>query len=111
MIKLKCSNDKCAFTYSVSEGEFEEYAKTYHSFCMICGAKLDVVNLEEIVRTDIDTEIRDNVSMWFRTLGIEYTLEMIERHKDLAVYRLYKAEIERRGLKLSPESGQSENNF
>jgi hypothetical protein len=78
---------------------------------MICGAKLDVVNLEEIVRTDIDTEIRDNVSMWFRTLGIEYTLEMIERHKDLAVYRLYKAEIERRGLKLSPESGQSENNF
>lgn len=43
------------------------------------------------------------VYFWFRQLGIEYTLELIERHKELAVYRLYKAEIEKRGLKLKGE--------
>ena len=100
MIKLKCNNDHCKFSYSVSEKEFVEYGKMYHAFCQICGSKLEVVNLEELVRKDIDTEVKENVDMWFARLGIEYTLELLERNKDIPIYRLYKAEIEKRGLKL-----------
>lgn len=100
MIKLKCSNENCAFTYSVSEKELEEYGEHYHTFCMICGSKLQVINLEEIVANDVEQKVKEYIDLWFRTLGIEYTIEMIERHKDLAVYRLYKAEIEKRGFKI-----------
>jgi hypothetical protein len=100
MIRLKCINDNCAFTYSVSEEEFKEYGKHYHQFCMICGSKLQVDNLEEIIVKDTEEKVKEYIDLWFRTLGIEYTIEMVERHKELAVYRLYKAEIEKRGFKI-----------
>lgn len=99
MIKLKCSNISCNYIYEVTQKELEDNPQ-YHRACLICGSKLQVDNLEEIVRLDVEQRVKDYVDLWFRTLGADYTLEMIERHRDLAVYRLYKDEIERRGLKL-----------
>lgn len=100
MIKLKCQNPSCAYCYSVSPKELEEYGKLYHNICMICGKRLDVVNLEEIIKKDIETKVKEYVDLWFKTLGIEYTLEMIERNKNQACYRFYKTELLRRGFKL-----------
>lgn len=100
MIKLKCQH--CKYEYSITEEELRDNGEL-HKYCFICGGVVDIINLEEITRKDIDTEIKENVDLWFRTLGIEYTIEMCERHKDLAVYRLYKEEIEKRGLKLKGE--------
>jgi hypothetical protein len=97
MIRLKCQH--CKYEYSISEEELRDNGELY-KYCFVCGGIVDIINLEEIIRKDIDTEVKDNVDIWFLKLGIEYTLEMIERHKNLAVYRLYKTEIEKRGFKL-----------
>jgi hypothetical protein len=99
MIRLKCINETCNFIYSVTEKELGDNPQ-YHRTCMVCGSILKVDNLEEIIEKDIEKQVKEYIDLWFRTLGIEYTIEMVERHKDLAVYRLYKAEIEKRGFKL-----------
>lgn len=102
MIKLKCVNDKCNYIYQVTQKELEDNPQ-YHRVCIICGSKLQVANLDEIVKLDTEKKIKEYIDLWFRTLGIEYTIEMVERHKDLAVYRLYKTELENRGFKLKGE--------
>jgi hypothetical protein len=104
MIRLVCINEYCKYSYEVSEAELKEYGK-YHEKCLICGSKLEIADksLKEIVKQDVDTEIKNNVDIWFKQLGIEYTIEMVERHKGTAIYRLYKAEIEKRGFKLKED--------
>jgi len=71
--------------------------------CPFCGQKLRIQNLNEIITLDTEQTVKEYVDLWFLKMGIEYTIELIERHKDLAVYRLYKAEIEKRGFKLRGE--------
>jgi hypothetical protein len=101
MIKLVCINENCKYSYQVSENELKEYGQ-YHKQCLICGSKIEVAkeSLDEIVKLDIEERVKNNVSEWFAELGIEGTIELIERNKALAVYRLYKAEIEKRGFKI-----------
>lgn len=99
MIILKCINNICGYSYKVTQKELEEYPN-YHSSCFICGSKLKVINLEEIIVKDLEKKVKDNIDEWFRTQGIEATIEMVERNRDLAVYRLYKVELEKRGFKL-----------
>ena len=106
MIKLRCKNDHCNFCYCVSEKEFEEYGKSHHSRCMMCGSLLEVVNLEEIIEEDLETQVKNNVTRWFRKDGIEATIELVERTRTSftgRVYELYKNEIERRGFRLKGE--------
>jgi hypothetical protein len=97
IIKIRCKN--CKYEFSICEEELRNNNELYN-YCFLCGGKFEVINLEEIVIKDIETEIRNNITLWFNKLGIEYTLEMIERHRTLAIYKFYKVEIEKRGLKL-----------
>lgn len=99
MIKLRCVNPDCNYCYQISKKELEEYGQ-YHKVCIICGSLLQVDNLKELVKLDLEQRIKNYVDKYFKTLGIEYTLELIARHKDLAVYRLYKTELEKRGFKI-----------
>jgi hypothetical protein len=99
MIKLKCSNDKCGYSYELTEIELRENGN-YYVFCFVCGAKNKVTNIEEIVEKDLETQVKENVDLWFKKLGVEYTLEMCERNKNSVCYRLYKTELEKRGFKL-----------
>lgn len=102
MIKLICINNKCEYSYRVTESELTEYPQ-YHKTCLVCGSKMKISkeSLEKIVSADVDTQVKDFINKWFNELGIEGTIEMIERHKNQEVcYRLYKAELERRGFKL-----------
>ena len=97
MITFKCTS--CFYSYQVSEKELKNNPN-YHRKCFLCGGNLEVDNLDEIVREDIEVKIKENVDYWFIKIGIEATMEMLEENKDLAVYRLYKIELKKRGLKL-----------
>ena len=97
MIKLKCINENCAYCYEVSENELKEYGE-YHKKCLLCGHQLEVANLDEIVKLDIEKRAEEYINLWFRELGIEYTLELVERHKDEAVGRIYVDILKRKGL-------------
>ena len=54
MIKLKCINEQCNYSYEVSKTELEEYGQ-YHTNCLICGSKLEVAkeSMKEIVEKDL----------------------------------------------------------
>ena len=97
MIKLKCL--VCGYIFEVSEYELRTFPD-YYDKCFLCNGQLRVENLEEIVKYDIDKQIKEYLDKWFNELGVEGTIELIERHKDQPSYRLYKAELERRGFKL-----------
>jgi len=94
-LKLKCED--CGYSYEVSEAEMLTCGE-YHVKCLMCNGIIKVENLDEVVHLDMKKRVRDYVSKYFQTLGIEYTLEMLERNKDQACYRLYKAELKRRGF-------------
>ena len=99
LIKLKCSNKDCEFSYKVTLTELEDNPQQ-HRFCMICKSKMQVNNVEEIVNEDLEQKIKTYINKWFKQIGIEATIELCERNQDLAVYRLYKEELKKRGFKL-----------
>jgi len=97
MIKLTCISEVCGYSYSVSETEFRENG-LYYVRCLVCGSKNKVSNLEEIVEQDIYKKAEEYINKWFAELGIEGTLEMIERNKEQATYRIYVELLRKRGL-------------
>lgn len=101
LIKLKCLNEVCEYCIEVSEKELIDNSQ-YYERCLLCNSKLKITkeSLNEIIKKDLETQVKENVDKWFRGFGIETTIEICERNKDLAVYRLYKAEIEKRGFKI-----------
>ena len=100
LIELKCINENCSFFYSVSEKEFLEYGKIYHSNCMICGSKLEVDNLKEIVEKDLYQRAEDYINKWVVEIGWDRTLDLIQRNKEQSCYRIYKEILEKRGFKI-----------
>lgn len=102
MIKLKCSNEDCYYQYEISEKELKDNA-IYYMNCVVCGGKIEVENIDEIVSEDLKNQVKNNINKWFKGLGVEYTLEFIKRNQEITpekVYQLYQEEIEQRGLKL-----------
>ncbi len=95
LLKLICKNNH---RLDVPEENFRENPEWYN-YCGICGAKFTLYNTEGIVKQDLQQKAKRNIDLWFKTLGIEYTIEIIERNKNQACYRLYREELERRGLK------------
>ena len=58
------------------------------------------MNIDDTIRKDIYERANDYLDKWFSELGIEGTLELVERNSEMAVYRIYKELLENRGLKL-----------
>jgi hypothetical protein len=98
MIKLKCTNKNCQYSYSISETEFIENGN-YYTHCLVCGAKNEIDNLAEIVDEDIVKEIEKRVSQYFKELGLEYTIQIIDHLAEGKTKELYKKELRKRGLK------------
>lgn len=94
MINLKCSN--CNFVYLVSEKDITDYG----NFCIICGNKLQVDNLDEVVKKDIYQRAEEYINTWVKELGLEGCIELLERNKNQACYRIYKEILEKRGFKI-----------
>jgi hypothetical protein len=103
MIKLKCLNGDCNFIYSVSEKEFIEYGQNYHKNCILCGSKLKVDNIEEIIKQDIYKRAEEYIDKWVAEIGWDNTIDLIKRNSNQACYRIYKEILEKRGFKLKGE--------
>jgi len=107
-ITLKCSNKECSYGYKVSEKELEEYGETYHSKCLICGSKLEIVqgSINDLVKFELFKRAEEHLYKWFNQLGLEGTLELVERHSNQACYRIYKELLEKRGFKINEKINQ-----
>jgi hypothetical protein len=94
-------NDVCAYSYRVSENELKENPNI-HSHCFLCGSQIKVAkeSLEEIVMLDLYKRAEEYINRWMQELGAEGCIELVERNKNLAVYRIYKDILERRGFRL-----------
>jgi hypothetical protein len=99
LIKLRCKNPVCKYNYEITEAELIDNGEL-HRFCLMCGGENEILNLEEIVDTDIERQVRDNINKWFKSEGIERTIEICEKHKSSAIYRLYQAELKKRGFNI-----------
>ena len=97
MIKLKCLNPDCNYIYQVSPVELEDNPQ-YHKSCIICGSKIKVDNVEEVVKKDLYDRASELLNSWIRTLGIEGALELCERHKDEATGRIYMELLRKKGI-------------
>lgn len=95
-IKFRCKN---GHELQIDEYLLIENPQSYR-YCF-CGEKLSIVNINEIVIQDVDEQVKNNISKWFKTEGIEATIELIERNKywlPEKIYNKYREELQRRGL-------------
>jgi hypothetical protein len=101
LIKLRCKNSQCLYTYEITEAEFLDNW-SLHKYCLNCGGANEVVNLSEIIDIDIRLRIKNEVDKSVQEKGWDNTLDMIKRHKDSMpyIYQLYVDEVSRRGFKL-----------
>lgn len=88
---------RCRKEYKIPEEQLKDNLQSMR-FCE-CGGKLSIANVEEIVAQDLEVTVRNNISLWFRELGIEYTIQIIDNHKEPEVKKLYIKELQRRGFK------------
>jgi hypothetical protein len=103
MIKLRCLNEICEYCLEVSEKEFTDNPQ-YYVRCLVCGSQLKVVNLEEVIKFDIETQIKENIDKWIKLYGYDYVIDLIKKYKDYyAVGRLYLKELKRRGFTIKKE--------
>jgi hypothetical protein len=89
MIKLKCVNNKCAFSYEITSKELEDNPQ-YHKVCLVCGSQMKVDNLDEIIELDLYKRAEEYIKLWIKELGLEGCIELIERNQDQSCYRIYK---------------------
>lgn len=66
--------------------------------CPYCGEKLKIANLEAIVSEDLRKKVKENIKKYFSVMGIEATIEMCERNKNIPGINLYFDEFKKMGL-------------
>ena len=64
----------------------------------ICKHSLQINNLNKIIKNDVTIQVKQNLHKWFNNLGIEGTIELIERNKDQSITLLYFNELKKKGL-------------
>lgn len=98
LIQFYCDNHCADF----EKDEFEIiYQKQSFTHCAFCGQKLHIKNLEELIEFDIEMRVRTNIDKWVKEIGWDNVLDLVQRNKEQACYRLYKAELEKRGFKFN----------
>ncbi len=95
IIQFKCNG--CGNIFTKEEFEIIEQNQSFRR-CSLCGEKLMVSNLEEVVTEDLSIRIKNNINKWFKEYGIEATIELINRNREQACAKLYIEEIQKRGL-------------
>jgi len=101
-IRFKCSNPICDVEFEKTEEEMKLNPEGLR-FCWKCGKKLSIVNTEEIVETDIQTQVKNNLDSWIKEMGLEGAWELIERNSYSPMARLYFEEFRKRGIDLHKE--------
>jgi uncharacterized protein YuzB (UPF0349 family) len=95
LIKFSCKKHCADFTKDEMEIIYQRQSFTH---CAFCGEKLYISNLVEIVKRDLEERTKNNIDKWFSEIGVDNTLDLIQRNKNQSCYRLYKEELERRGF-------------
>jgi len=95
-IKFSCSKNCANFTKSEEQLRVEKVI----THCPFCGQKLTIQNLEEVVLLDCEIKIKEYIDLWASIIGWDNTLDLILKHKEEAIGRLYVAELNRRGFKI-----------
>jgi len=101
IIKFYCINHCNDFTKTEEELQRERVI----THCASCGQKLLISNLPDIIENDIYILAEKNLNKYITELGIEGAIELLERNREQSCYRIYKALMEKRGLKLKGEIG------
>jgi len=97
LIKFIC--DKCNNSFNKSELAIKQQNQSFR-FCAYCGNKLRIENIKDVVKEDTLKTVKQNINKWFKEIGIEATIELIERHLDLPYIDLYVKELNKRGFKI-----------
>lgn len=100
IIKLKCPNNICQYCYELTEEELLDNPQ-YHRTCPICQSKLAVVNLDEIVEQDLYQQAENYLKQWVQEIGWDNTLDLIQRNRNQACYKIYKEILLKKGFKLN----------
>lgn len=99
LIRLKCLNENCEYSFEVGEAELRDNS-TYYQRCLLCNSKLIVEkeSLKEIVKKDLYTQAEEYLNKWVAEIGWDNTIDLIKRHKDQPIYRIYADLLRKRGL-------------
>jgi hypothetical protein len=97
MIKLKCQNCDCQYCYEITEKELLDNEHC-HRKCLICGSKLIIANLSELVAQDLDYQAENYLNQWIKEMGMEGAVELIERSPRNGVRDMYMRKLKERGL-------------
>ena len=97
MVKLKCKH--CKYEYAITEAEIIEDG-ILHKYCFLCGGEIEVLNLNEIMEKDLYKRAEEYITKWTAEFGLEGCIELVERNKNQACYRIYKEILEKRGFKI-----------
>jgi len=97
-IKFFCDNHCSDF----EKDELELIESGQHfTHCAFCGQILHILNLDEIVMKSLEEQAEENINKWFKEIGGDETLSLIQRNKEIMgekVYQNYKRELEKRGF-------------
>jgi len=99
IIKFYCDN---GHWFTKTDAELRE-EKQSQRFCNLCGKKLHIEqqSLENVITFDLEEQIKNNIDSSVAKIGWDNTLDIIQRNKNQACYRLYKIELEKRGFKIN----------
>jgi len=95
-IQFYCDNH-CS-DFEKNEKELRNATQSFR-YCPYCGLKLKIRNLNNVVEKDLYIRANEYLNKWLNELGIEGTLELIERNKDCACNRIYEDLLKQKGLK------------
>jgi hypothetical protein len=98
-IRFKCENPTCDVEFEKTEEEIRLNPEGLR-ICWKCGHKLSIINTEEIVETDIDTQVKNNIDKWQKEIGWDNTIDLIKRSGNSAIARLYFEELRKRGFNI-----------
>lgn len=94
-IRFVCSSCNCDFIKTDKQLSEEKQSMR---FCPYCGCKLRLQNLDEIVKGDILKKVDKNIEEYLNSLGIEGTIELIERNKSLPYIHYFQDNLRKRGI-------------
>lgn len=95
IIQFRCT--QCENTFDKEEFEILEQGQSFR-FCDICGGKISIINLNEILKDDLDKRVKINLNRYMSQLGIEGCIEMVQRNQNLPCTRLYINILKEKGL-------------
>jgi uncharacterized protein YuzB (UPF0349 family) len=98
IIKFYC--DKHCADFTKDELEVIEQGQSF-THCAICGGKLHILNIDEVVDFDLQARVKSNINKWVKLYGWDYVIDLVKKYKDYyAVGRLYIEELQKRGFKI-----------